>query len=196
MIFRDDTRELVCIDDLLAADVDIGNEQPPEVVDPRPAFTSTPEMDEAARRGTVLHSVLANTLVIDDLEEALRWNAARENIGEAELDTFRRDLAAAFAAGGDEVKAWFADGNEVLVERTIYAPAVHPDEPDRSLRPDRVVISPDGAVTVVDYKFTTEVKTSHRRQVSEYISLMHSLGYGRVCGRLWYPLLHKVIRVE
>ncbi len=196
VIFRDDTRELVCIDDLLAADVDIGNEQPAEVVDPRAPFTSTPEMDEAARRGTVLHSVLANTLVIDDLEEALRWNAARENIGEAELDTFRRDLAAAFAAGGDEVVGWFADGNEVLVERTIYAPAVRPDEPDRSLRPDRVVIAPDGTVTVVDYKFTTEVKNSHRRQVSEYISLMHSLGYERVGGRLWYPLLHKVIRVE
>ena len=73
---------------------------------------------------------------------------------------------------------------------------MRPDEPDRSLRPDRVVIAPDGTVTVVDYKFTTEVKNSHRRQVSEYISLMHSLGYERVGGRLWYPLLHKVIRVE
>ena len=196
VIFRDDTRELVCIDDLLAADTDIGNEQPAEVVDPRPAFASTPEMDEAARRGTVLHSVLANTLVIDDLEEALRWNAARENIGDAELETFRRDLAGAFAAGGEEVESWFAPGNEVLVERTIYAPSGSPGEPDRSLRPDRVVIAPDGTVTVVDYKFTTEVKNSHRRQVSEYISLMHSLGYERVGGRLWYPLLHKVIRVE
>ena len=103
----------MCIDDLLAADVDIGNEQPAEEVDPRAPFTSTPEMDEAARGTVPPFRSLANTLVIDDLEEALRWNAARENIGEAELDTFRRDLAAAFAAGGDEVMGWFADGNEV-----------------------------------------------------------------------------------
>ena len=86
---------------------------------------------------------------------------------------------------------WFDPVCRVFSERSIYRA-----EDDEAFRPDRVVISPDGSVTVVDYKFTSEPRPTHFAQVENYISLMHSLGRTSVAGYLWYPLLNKVIRVS
>ena len=59
-----------------------------------------------------------------------------------------------------------------------------------TFRPDRIVISPDGSVDVVDYKFTTEPLASHRRQVGDYVALLRAMGYETVRGYLWYPELN------
>ncbi len=103
---------------------------------------------------------------------------------------YRAELEAAFEAGGEQARAWFDPVNKVYAERSIYVP-----ETGESFRPDRVVVSPDGGVTVVDYKFTTEPRTSHRRQVEVYLGLMRRLGRKEVAGYLWYPLLGKIIKV-
>ena len=97
----------------------------------------------------------------------------------------------AFDKAGPLVAGWFDPVCRVFSERSIYRA-----EDDEAFRPDRVVISPDGSVTVVDYKFTSEPRPTHFAQVENYISLMHSLGRTSVAGYLWYPLLNKVIRVS
>ena len=58
-----------------------------------------------------------------------------------------------------------------MTERAIYLPTT-----GETFRPDRVVVTPDGCVTVVDYKFTTEAREGHRRQVELYISLLRRMG--------------------
>ena len=53
-------------------------------------------------------------------------------------------------------------------------------------RPDRVLISPDGAqVIVIDYKFG-QPHSSHHTQVRHYMTLLRQMGYPHVEGWLWY----------
>ena len=102
---------------------------------------------------------------------------------------------------------WFAPkAGKVLLERTIVEPSPNGNI---SHRPDRVIILPDGAVTIIDYKFgdpTADKKTllpqpshglkasqatvmqAYQKQVSEYMRIYKSLGYSEVSGYLIYPL--------
>ncbi len=51
-----------------------------------------------------------------------------------------------------------------------------------------------GRTIVVDFKFGHPHK-EHRIQVEEYISLLRSMGYTHVEGRLWYVMDDKVVNV-
>ena len=62
-------------------------------------------------------------------------------------------------------------------------------------RPDRVMIRGDKAV-VVDYKFGEEKLSSHRKQIKNYIKLLHEMGYNSVEGYAWYLSLGEIVRIE
>ncbi|MDE5684046.1 MAG: CRISPR-associated protein Cas4, partial [Muribaculaceae bacterium] len=107
-----------------------------------------------------------------------------------EADGYLQELEEAFNKAGEAAEAWFRPENKIFAERAIYLPAT-----GETFRPDRVVVTPDGRVTVVDYKFTTEAREGHRRQVELYISLLRRMGREKVEGFLWYPLLGLIIKV-
>ena len=190
VVYRSDTRELVSIDDALATDLDIGGEEDKEIVDEPKPFEAPPEMQEAARRGSNLHAILATMRTVGDLDRALAWQCSREDVPDDEAEDYRRTLAQAIAAGGATVAEWFDPNFKVFAERSIYVP-----NSDESFRPDRVVVRPDGSVVVVDYKFTAETRKSHHRQVAHYVELLHQLGRPSVEGYLWYPVKNKIIKV-
>ena len=55
----------------------------------------------------------------------------------------------------------------------------------REHRPDRVIVSLDGSVRIVDYKFG-EQRDSYRWQVKKYAELYRKLGYDKVSASVWY----------
>lgn len=187
--FRDDARQLISIDDVLSQHLDIGGEEDKEITDPPPMLL-TPEFIAAIERGNVLHAVLSRVRVLDDLAGAVERECKRRSVGQSTADEYLADLRKAFDEAGPLVASWFDPDCRVFSERSIYR-----SDDDEAFRPDRVVISPDGAVTVVDYKFTSEPRPTHFAQVENYISLMRSLGRCSVVGYLWYPLLGRVIKV-
>ena len=189
VIYRNDTRELVSIDDALATDLDIGGEEDKEIVDAIEPFEATPEMIEAARRGNDMHAILATMRTIGDLDRALAWQCSREDVSADDATRYRTILTEAIEHGGDTVAEWFAPHCKVYAERSIYVPDI-----DESFRPDRVVVRPDGSVVVVDYKFTTGTRRSHHQQVCRYVELLHKLGRPSVEGYIWYPALKKIIK--
>ena len=188
VVFRSDARELTSIDDALATHLDIGGEDDKYIVDKEPF---DPRLMEAARRGNDLHSILAATRTIDDLRNSVARQAARTGLSEAEQAECYRKLSDAIADGGETVAAWFDPVNRVYAERSIYVSAR-----GLSFRPDRVVISPDGSTSVVDYKFTTEPRPEHFSQVENYLRLLRELGRGNARGYLWYPLLGQIREVR
>lgn len=190
VVFRDDTRELVSIDDILASDDEIGDEQSKEIVDPVRPFAGTPEMLEAGRRGTNLHAVLASMETLADFDRALGRMAVRMAVGEEEAGEYRAELERAFENAGEIARIWFDPENEVYAERSFYDASS-----DETMRPDRIVLRPDGSVMIVDYKFTSEARASHRRQVADYKRVVAALGYDKTEAFLWYPLLDKIIKV-
>ncbi|MBR5906287.1 MAG: UvrD-helicase domain-containing protein [Bacteroidales bacterium] len=61
-------------------------------------------------------------------------------------------------------------------------------------RPDRVVMGPDGSVTVIDYKFGAE-RDSYLWQVRRYMKLYRQMGFKTVRGYVWYVPEDKVVEV-
>lgn len=147
-------------------------------------------MLEAGRRGTNLHTVLASMETLADLDRALGRMAVRMAVGEDEMAEYRAELCKAFTNAGETARMWFEPENKVYAERSFYDAAT-----GETMRPDRIVLRPDGTVMIVDYKFTSEVRASHRRQVAEYKRVVTALGYDRTDAFLWYPLLDKIIKV-
>ena len=61
-------------------------------------------------------------------------------------------------------------------------------------RPDRVIMAPDGGVTVIDYKFGAE-RDSYIWQVRRYVNLYRKMGYAPVKGYVWYVPEDKTVQV-
>ena len=61
-------------------------------------------------------------------------------------------------------------------------------------RPDRVVRTPDGRITVIDYKFGAQ-RDSYLWQVRRYAKLYRDMGYTDVQGYVWYVPQDIVVKV-
>ena len=73
---------------------------------------------------------------------------------------------------------WFGSRN-ARNELTVFA------ADGSRYRPDRVVLHPDGSVSVIDYKFGTR-RDSYLWQVRRYVKLYNDMGYTGVRGYVWY----------
>ncbi len=134
---------------------------------------------EASRRirGTVLHNILSRVNVPEDLSAAVE--AA---IGTGELPASKREATLALLLERLESvqdRGWFSPDARVLSEAAVIGPD------GREYRPDRVVIHPDVAVDIIDYKFG-QPEASYQRQVQRYMNLYRAMGHAAVSGWLWY----------
>ncbi len=191
---RDDTRELVAMPDITVEMGDIGAEtvdeiQAREIVDPLPDDYAGPDSEQrrkAAQRGTLLHAVMAEMKSPADLDRALGRVANAAVLDSATTEELRGLLVSAFEQDDPRVERWFDPHGRLLSEQSILMP-------DGSvLRPDRIVIHADGSVDLVDYKFTSSMRPSHQRQLRDYCLMLRGMGYKRVRGHLWYPLLGRI----
>ncbi len=129
-------------------------------------------------RGLVLHDILASVTVPGDLPRAVDRAVASGELPQGDRDRTLAFLEAEIASVA--ARGWFADtGVEVLNE----APLLGPDGAE--VRPDRVVLRPDGSAAVIDYKFGQPEK-KYLDQVRGYMDLYRALGHSPVTGTLWY----------
>ena len=129
-------------------------------------------------RGLVLHDILASVTVPADLPRAVDRAVASGELPAADRDRPLAFLEAEIASVA--ARGWFADaGVEVLNE----APLLGADGAE--VRPDRVVLRPDGSAAIIDYKFGQPEK-KYLDQVRGYMDLYHALGHSPVTGTLWY----------
>lgn len=128
-------------------------------------------------RGNVLHAIMAGIKQAGDLEKAVDAAVSSGDLPAGDRDATLEFLKERLNSVQD--LGWFAPEAKVLMECPIIAPD------GEEYRPDRVVMHPDGRVTVVDYKFG-EQKEGYRRQVLRYENLYRKMGYEKVDGYLWY----------
>mgnify|MGYP000526629299 CR=1 FL=1 len=181
VVHREDSRELISVDDVFSEKILTGDEAGSEVTD---TPDGTPRMRIAARRGNNMHSILENMATLDDLDASIGAHLNRGFIRPSEAEEYRTLLREAFDNASDLVKAWFSPDCEVFAERSIYDPAAN-----ETYRPDRVVRLPDGTLTVIDFKFTTTRRRAHTFQVANYRRLLAEIDGTEVQAFLWYPLL-------
>ena len=128
-------------------------------------------------RGTVLHGVLAEVRQPGDLP-----GAVRKAVAAGELPAAEEAATLAFLEErlkGVEEKGWFGPEVRILREAALIG------ADGNEYRPDRVILYPDGRITVLDYKFG-EKKPAYVRQVQRYMDLFKKRGHAKVDGCLWY----------
>ena len=136
--------------------------------------------------GNVIHSILAEVRVADDMEPALTRAAREKMIRPGDLDILRQKLAAITAHPSG--RRWFSGNYSVLNETDILTPS-------HIYRPDRIMVQGDTAI-VVDFKSGMAKKKSHQTQVSEYIQVLLDTGFARVDGYLWYLSTNEIVKVS
>ena len=129
-------------------------------------------------RGLVLHDILASVTVPGDLSRAVDRAVATGELPKADRERTLRFLEAEIASVAS--RGWFAEeGIRVLNESSLIGPG------GADLRPDRVILRPDGSAAIVDYKFGLREK-KHLDQVRTYMDLYRAMGHAPVTGTLWY----------
>lgn len=209
---RVDTRELIAIDDIsITVGDDAGIEEtiakgltdrtmPATTADTLPLDTAgmlppeateTPDdaelLEMAANRGIIFHAVMAEMESRNDFDRAYERVLKRTAISDSDRQRYHRRLRRAVEKPDSRIDSWYDPEARVLREQSIITPD------GEILRPDRLVIHPDGTVEVVDFKFTSGVRRGHRKQLRQYCDMLRHMGYTNIRGHLWYPLLQLVI---
>ena len=155
------------------------------------------ESEKHRLEGKKLHAIMEQVVTIDDLPKAIRSMRVKGRISRKEAEDFEERLRERI--GREEVARWFDPAQSVIAERTILCS----DKANR--RPDRIVITPDGDVEVIDYKFgERHNEAQHVRQVRRYIDLLQSIKsadgktpkFRSVKGFIWYVSLGVVKPVD
>ena len=155
------------------------------------------ESEKHRLEGKKLHAIMEQVVTIDDLPKAIRSMRVKGRISRKEAEDFEKRLRERI--GREEVARWFDPAQSVIAERTILCS----DKANR--RPDRIVITPDGDVEVIDYKFgERHNEAQHVRQVRRYIYLLQSIKsadgktpkFRSVKGYLWYVNSDTVLEIK
>ena len=135
-------------------------------------------------RGLVMHRILSEVAVAEDLPDAVSRAVSRGEIIREEAPRILSLLSEKIHAAPSE---WFLeDRSRLLNETTVFDPAWRGrgGRGQFENRPDRVILDGDGVI-VVDYKFGAE-EPEYRTQVRRYMTLFREMGFGTVRGWLWY----------
>ncbi len=127
------------------------------------------------RQGIEMHALLSRIEHLSDMENVLQAE-------EPEV----RDFLSKRVRSHEE---WFEQSLNVLNETSVI------DSYGNTHRPDRVIVSEDGSVRIIDFKFGEE-KPTYVNQVRRYMSLFRKMGYEKVEGYLWYIRPDKVETVS
>ena len=155
------------------------------------------ESEKHRLEGKKLHAIMEQVVTIDDLPKAIRSMRVKGRISRKEAEDFEKRLRERI--GREEVARWFDPAQSVIAERTILCS----DKANR--RPDRIVITPDGDVEVIDYKFgERHNEAQYVRQVRRYINLLQSIKsadgktpkFRSVKGYLWYVNSDTVLEIK
>lgn len=144
-------------------------------------------------RGKLRHKIMEYIGCAKDLERAIATVYHQGLINEEErislFEEFSKILQQPCATD------WF-DGSWIIFNETTFLnPQLKLTQNYRAYRPDRVMKRGD-EVVVIDFKFSTDAdNVKYKRQVRNYVDLLHKVGYVNVKGFLWYVDLEEVIPV-
>ena len=153
-------------------------------IDEEPAPTD--EDPDPRSIGNLMHDIMSRVSTADRIPQSVRRMHVRGIIGAAEAEEITRRLTEAVASVKD--RGWFDPGLRVVNERSLLQRGVTRE------RPDRVVVTPDGHATVIDFKFGQHENPSrYRKQVRGYMRRILESGIcSSVSGAIWYVQMDKI----
>ena len=151
--------------------------------------------------GKRMHHIMSRIRTAEQVKKAISYAVKRGIITADDEQYWNLSRAEAFLdrlMTDEQTAHWFAKGNKVYNERSIYIP---PTASDRAhhLRPDRIVRATDGSIYVIDYKFGDtpgeKQQATYKRQVQTYCRFLSDLWHAPVEGYLLYAKAFKVEKV-
>lgn len=150
------------------------------------------------KAGVRLHSLMSRIGDRDDVERVIAQGLKHGTINSAgedlcSVDSVNVHVRIPIMDNRYRVFAWFDPANKVYSERTITMATDKAEGGIENLRPDRIVLLPDGSLLVIDYKTGQRDDKRYCRQVKQYIAKLRAMGMAEVIeGRIWY-IAHDII---
>ena len=144
------------------------------------------------KAGVRLHSLMSRIGDRDDVERIITQGLKhgtinREGTDLCSLASVNAHVLEPIMDEQCRVAAWFDPANKVYSERTITSASDEAEDGIENLRPDRIVLRPDGRLLVIDYKTGQRNDKRYCRQVRQYIAKLRAMGIADVIeGRIWY----------
>lgn len=137
-------------------------------------------------KGIVLHDILANVSVPDDLDAAVEAAVVAGTLPAEDAQQVKEMLNGCICSV--EAEGWFPEDRScVLNEMELI------DTDGKIYRPDRVVRYGD-KILIVDYKFG-EHHRKYERQLKRYADLWTRMGYNVESAKLWYVFTGEIVAV-
>ncbi len=136
--------------------------------------------------GKIWHRIFENISSLNDIPAAISHLENQGVISKNAAKEIHDNVLASIKF--NNVQAWFSNEAKVRKEATIITPG------GKNYRPDRIV-EINNEVHVIDFKFGQMEHNSYKKQVSNYVDLLKSMGYENAKGFLWYINLQKVERI-
>lgn len=156
-------------------------------------YNSNPEAEalqqEYIDNGLLFHSIFEDITTEESVDACVDQKLSEGLIESQEKATQIKELIHSYIKRSGHASDWFGGEFRLYNEMSILCKQ---EQSATSRRPDRVMVSPDGRVTVIDYKFG-KTDENHMRQVQNYMNLLRDMGYRNVQGYIWYVLMNKVI---
>ena len=151
------------------------------------------------KAGVRLHSLMSRIGDRDDVERIIAQGVKHGTISSegddlCSLASVNAHVRVPIMDKQCRVAAWFDPANKVYSERTITTASSQALDGIENLRPDRIVLLPDGRLVVIDYKTGQRDDKRYCRQVKQYISKLRAMDMADVIeGRIWYIALDTII---
>ncbi|NBC83427.1 MAG: UvrD-helicase domain-containing protein [Bacteroidetes bacterium] len=144
--------------------------------------------DQVRTYGQLMHAIFSGINNLNEVEQSVNEEYFTGKISKHERDAYIREIGQKIN-GNQLIKEWFAPGQKIYTERTIYL------KNGEKYRPDRVIWNEDGMM-VVDYKFGENPSSNDIEQVKHYLKLVEEMEEKPATGYIWYYHLDKVEKVE
>lgn len=147
------------------------------------------DSEEVRAYGELMHSIMEHIATADDIDRALLRSKTRGHIAYSDIPRLRDEISRAIESVS--ARGWFEPGLKVVNERGLGAHG-------KILRPDRVILHPDGRAVIIDYKFgSVRNDSAYSRQIRRYAKTLLGAGAARSCeAYVWYVALGEILEVE
>jgi ATP-dependent exoDNAse (exonuclease V) beta subunit len=134
-------------------------------------------VEKAKKEGILIHELLAKISNKERLDEILEAEIEKGNMEIKIKEKLKKQLNKILL--NPELSSYFESNDQVFCEKELLMPN------GLTLRPDRINISANGSVTVLDYK-TGDYSEAHEMQLETYTEALKQLGFDRVASKLVY----------
>jgi len=131
----------------------------------------------ALEYGKLMHKIFENIKRKNDVETAVINLVIEGFIYQKEITDWIKQVNEYLDF--KEASGWFSDHWMIMNESTILTPG------GKMYRPDRVISDAEQTI-IIDYKFSSEIRNEHIRQMESYVNNLKLMSYKNISAYLWY----------